>query len=74
MPDDDEFATVYQTDSQAQVMMLKMALGNADIPFMCDNDVVSTVLPFDGMAVVKFRVLQRDVARAREILDDLGFA
>jgi DNA primase len=74
MPDSDEFVTVFESDSQAQVMIVKMALWEADVPFMCSNDVISTVLPIDGMAVVSFRVLERDAARARQVLDDLGFA
>ena len=73
MPEDDEFVIVYETDLQPRVAMVKMALRGADIPFMCDNDVVSTILPIDGMAVVGFRVRKQDVARARQVLADLGF-
>jgi len=72
--DNDELVTVYETDVQTRVPMVKMALGDADIPFLCVNDVISTVLPIDGMAVVGFQVLERDVERARQVLDDLGFA
>ena len=73
MPEDEEFITVYETDMQTRVSMVKMALQDADIPFMCDNDVISAVLPIDGMAVVRFRVLAQDADRAGEVLDDLGF-
>ena len=73
MPETDEFVTVYETDLQPRVAMVKMALRGADIPFLCVNDVISTVLPIDGMGVVGFRVLERDAERARQVLDDLGF-
>jgi hypothetical protein len=74
MAETDGFVTIYETDMQARVAMVKMALQNADIPFMCVNDVVSSVLPIDGMGIVGFRVPEQDAERARQILDDLGFA
>jgi hypothetical protein len=74
MAEGGELVTVYETAMQTQVAVVKMALQDADIRFLCVNDVVSTVLPIDGMAVVGFRVLEQDAASAREVLEDLGFA
>ena len=74
MSESDDFVTVYETDAQMQVAMVKMALEGADIPFVCVNEIISTVLPIDGMAVVGFQVLAQDAERAREVIADLGIA
>ncbi|NLW50256.1 MAG: DUF2007 domain-containing protein [Candidatus Brocadiaceae bacterium] len=74
MPQDEELVTVYETDMQGRVAVLKMALQNEGIPFLCDNEVLSGVLPIDGMAVVSFQVRPCDVERAGRVLDELGFA
>ena len=74
VPEDDELVTVYETDMQGRVAVIKMAFRDADIPFLCVNDVIATVFPIDGMAVVGFRVLERDAERARQVLGELGLA
>lgn len=73
MADEDQaVVTVYETESLLEIGMVKSAFGEADIPFMAINDIVSSVYPVDGMAIVKFQVLGRDVPRARQVLSDLG--
>ncbi|MHC5035067.1 MAG: hypothetical protein ACYTFZ_08530 [Planctomycetota bacterium] len=72
MTEDEEVVTVYATDIQSRVAVIKMALDDAGIPYAAVNDAVSAVLPVDGMAVVSFEVLQSDAARAHEVLEQLG--
>ncbi len=72
MADDEELVTVYETDRQVDVAIVKIALQDADIRFVAVNDVISTVYPIDGMAVVGFQVLRRDAERARDTLTRLG--
>jgi len=74
MPEDDDLVTAYETDLASRVAVVKMALREADIPFMCANDVVSTIYPVDGMAVVRFQVFRRDAERAERALVRLGLA
>jgi len=74
MPKDDDLVTAYETDLASRVAVVKMALREADIPFMCANDVVSTIYPVDGMAVVRFQVFRRDAERAERALVRLGLA
>ncbi len=73
MADEEEFVTIYETDLQPRVVIIKMALRDAGIRFIAVNDVVSSVLPVDGMAVIGFQVLARDAPRAREVVRALGF-
>jgi hypothetical protein len=70
--EDEGTVTVYATDIQSLVAVIKMALDDAGISYIAVNDVVSAVLPVDGMAVVSFEVLQSDAVRAHEILEQLG--
>jgi len=74
MAEDDRTVIVYETDNQGIVAVIKMALTGADIPFTAVNEVVSTIYPVDGMAVVSFEVLERDAPRARQTLTRLGLA
>jgi hypothetical protein len=69
---DGSFVTVYETTQQNEVSVLKMALRDAGIEFFAVNDTVSTVLPFDGMARVRFQVAPADAAEVRQVLDRLG--
>ena len=70
--DDEPLVTIYATDMQSRVAIIKMALREAEIPYIAVNDVVSSVLPFDGMGVVEFQVFERDAERATEVLTELG--
>jgi len=74
MAEQERIVTVYETELIEKVAMLRMALDDAAIPYMTANDVVSTILPTDGMAVIRFQVLEGDVERAQEVLRELGFA
>jgi len=60
--------TVYSTDRPVEVAMIKLALNSAGIEYVAVNDVISAVLPVDGMAVVKFQVRREDVECALEVL------
>lgn len=70
--DDEPLVTIYATDIQSRVAVIKMALREAEIPYIAVNDVVSSILPIDGMAVVEFQVFERDAERATEVLTELG--
>ncbi len=72
--EDQRIITVYETERIEKVAMLRMALENAGIPYITANDVVSTIYPTDGMAMIRFQVLEGDAERAQEILRELGFA
>jgi len=52
--------------------MAKSALDEAGIPYSLNNDGVSSVLPFDGMAIISFQVRRVDAADARQALADVG--
>lgn len=73
MKDEEALVTICETDSQSRVAVVKMALGEAEIPFIAVNDIVSTTYPIDGMAIVSFQVRQEDAEEARAVLDRLGF-
>jgi len=66
--------TIYETERIEKVAMLRMAFDDAGIPYITANDVVSTVYPTDGMAVIRFQVLEGDAERAQEVVRELGFA
>ena len=74
MARDDDLVTVYESDFISRVAVVKMALREADIRFICANDIVSSIYPADGMAVVRFQVFRRDVRRAEEAIRRLGLA
>ena len=69
---DEPLVTVYATDMQSRVAVLRMALEDAEIPFLAKNAEVSTFFPVDGMAVVDFQVRERDAERARAVIQELG--
>ena len=71
---DDELVTIYATDMQGRVAVIKMALDEAEIPYMAVGDVVSSIYPIVGMALVRFQVFHRDADRAQEVLTALGLA
>jgi hypothetical protein len=71
MAADDDLVIVYETDWRPHIAMVRLTLQQADIPFTAINDVVSGIYPIDGMAVVRFQVLARDAARARQAIEDL---
>jgi len=66
--------TLYETDLIEKVAILRMALDNAGIPHITANDVVSSVLPTNGMVMIRFQVLEGDAERAHGVLRELGFA
>ncbi|KPK66273.1 MAG: hypothetical protein AMK73_00485 [Planctomycetes bacterium SM23_32] len=68
----DDLVTVYETTSPLEVGMLKSALGEAGIAYGVVNDLVSSVLPTDGMQIVGFEVRPSDADAARELLASLG--
>ncbi len=70
---DQRIVTIYETERIEKVAMLRMAFEDAGIPYMTANDVVSTVYPTDGMAMIRFQILEVDVERAQEVLRALGF-
>lgn len=72
MAEDEPLVTIYATDIQSRVAVIKMALREAEIPYIAVNDVVSAIYPIGGMAVVKFQVFERDIERATEVLTELG--
>lgn len=72
--EEDRVVTVYETERIEKVAMLRMALDDAGIPYITANDVVSAVLPFNGMVMVRFQVLEEDLERAYEVLRELGFS
>jgi len=74
MNDEEPVVTVFETTMQSQVAVVRMAFEDAGIPFSAVNETVSTIFPVDGMAIVHFQVLKSDVARAREVVSELGLA
>ena len=66
--DNEDFVTVYTTSRPDEAAIVKLRLEQADVPYLTRNDVVSSVLPFDGMAEVEFEVRREDAERAREAL------
>ena len=72
MDDPDALVVVYETRQLLDAAMLRGALQDEDIPFTVDNEVMSSVYPVDGMAVMRFRVRAVDAERAREIVREIG--
>ena len=70
--DGEELVAAYETDRHGTVAVVKMALRDADVPFIAVNDVVSGFCPVDGMAIVSFQVCRDDLERARAVLVKLG--
>jgi len=73
MREDEPLVTVYETTSQSKVALARLALDEAGIRFSAANDLVSTLLPFDGVVIVRFEVLESDAERARQVLAERGF-
>ena len=73
MFDEQKVVTVFRTTQPLQIGMVKSALRHAGIPFSAVNDVVSSVMPYDGMLVVGFEVMVCDAERALHVIRDLGF-
>ena len=71
MAEEEKMVTVYETESYEEACVVKLALEDANVPFSTTNDLVSTVMHFDGMAVTGFQVLEGDVERAQEALAQL---
>jgi flagellar biosynthesis/type III secretory pathway M-ring protein FliF/YscJ len=67
-----DLVTVYETTSALEVGMVKSALDEAEIPYAVLNDLVSSVIPTDGMLVIGFQVDAEDADAARELLASLG--
>jgi len=73
MFDDQKVVTVFRSTQPLQIGMVRSALRHAGIPFSVVNDVVSSVMPYDGMLIVGFEVMERDAERAVDVIRSLGF-
>ncbi len=49
-----------------------MAFSDHDIPFSVLNDMMSTIYPVDGMAVIGIQVRACDAGRAAKLLKEVG--
>ena len=72
MAGEEDLVTVCSTADAGEVALIKMRLDGAEIPYIAVNDVISTICPIDGMALVKFQVFRRDEEEARELLQAFG--
>jgi hypothetical protein len=68
MRDEDRLVTVYETTRPTEVALVKAAFQDAGIPFSVVNEIMSSILPFDGTAIVGFQVFERDAQRALKAL------
>ncbi len=69
---EEDLVVLYETDGPLEIGMVKSALDAAAIPYCVTNDTISTVLPCDGMLIVRFEVRRCDAQAAREALADMG--
>lgn len=70
--DPDSLITIYETPNHARAAIVKMALSDHDIPYSVLNDMMSTIYPVDGMAVIGIQVRACDADRAVELLEEMG--
>ena len=74
MPEhDDDAVTIYSTDNQVEVALIKMWLDSAGIDHIVVNEAVSSLYPIAALSWVRFQVLSRDAAKAAEVLRTHGF-
>ncbi|MFO8007142.1 MAG: DUF2007 domain-containing protein [Candidatus Brocadiia bacterium] len=70
--DPDSLVTVYETRSRPRAAIVQIAFADHDIPFSILNDMMSTIYPVDGMAVIGIQVRARDAERAAAVLQEMG--
>jgi len=68
MADDDALVTIYSTDRQAEIPLVKAWLDAEGIPYVTANEAISVIYPVDGMALVRLSVRRRDALKAVELL------
>ena len=64
----EKWPTVYSTSRADEASLVKYRLNAAGVDFIARNDIVSGILPFNGMGEVFFDVRPEDLERAREAL------
>ncbi len=68
MQNDEDLVTLYSTDDQVEVALIKMWLDDVGIRCLTTSDVMRSIYPAGGMVTVRIQVFDRDVAKAAEVL------
>jgi hypothetical protein len=71
--DEEELVTIYTTDLQWQVTLIKLRLDEADIEYMTSNETFSGLWGIGVPSEVRFLVGSKDAERAAKVLREHGF-
>lgn len=67
---EDKLVTIAEYQSDLEAQLAKTTLQGNDIEAVIMGETVKHMMPFDGMLIVQLQVFQRDVERAKKLLED----